>query len=434
MFISSLIPLMIELLLCKGNYSVYCFSSLSSTFMDLSIKQYIIYKYLSCFICILLVSFLYLMILLITRNHVISIVILAITGFIEYIAYGFITETNVMMPFKYINLMYWLFFEQGRYLSIGSVSIIVKILLLIVLVTFLFIVYTKGIHIAQITSKSFSLRSVDPFAHVIYEVMIEAKGILAVIVILLYAGYNIYNFRITKDSKEEYYQSFKTSYLGEITEEKYQKICEDYEKIDLAYEKAQSIYQQANKDPENASQIYEANLDILDLARNNENIARVRSEYEEAMDQGVQTFVDNRGAQILFMKGQTVFFIQSMLVIVIPLVTVCLYHDRLMHQKERYLLINTSSLGIKVTKKISSICYFLLILISTCLYTGLHIYKVTNKYPVYFTNTLKDLLIMDVPVPVWLALIICELILTMFIFGITRFVSFMKRKISVTCV
>lgn len=412
MLVFCCIPMIIEILLCKGNYSVYCISSLSDTFTDMTVKQYIIFKYLNCFVCTLLMGFLYLLFLLITGNHVISVIAFACIGFAEYIAYVFITETNSMMPLKYMNLMYWAFFDHGRYLSVHFASQILKVILILIFSAALFFIYTKQIHLKPFTGKKLSLRSTDPFAHVIYEVMIEAKGILAILVILLYSGYTIYNFQITKDSKEEFYQSFKMTYLGEISSEKYQKICEDYEKINEAYVQAQSIYQQANENPQEASQIYEANLDILELARNNENIARVKSEYEEAMGRNVKTFVDNRGANILFMKDQPVFFIQSMLVTAIPLITVCLYHHILIHQKERFLLINTSSLGLKVTEKINHICYFILILISTGLYLILHIYKVSRKYPICFTNTLRDLLIINIPVPVWLALILCELLLT----------------------
>lgn len=419
MFLLCGIGLCFDLLCTKGNYTIYDLPAFQNTFCNFTVQQYLMWKYLNCFFNCVLLSFLFIVLLLLSRNHVTSIITTGLIIFVSYLSYGNISDGNILMVLKYANIYQWLFADIYEYSSIYRMTFFIKIFLCIVLSCISYFLYINEICTKPLLKKKISLRSTDPCVHIMREVYAESKGILAIMLVLLFGIYNLQQFQISKGSAADAYQEFKNAYLGEITEDTYQRICEDYDEISEAYEEAQDVYQKAAEislDPETEAmtidQLYMDNALILSKANKMEYISNLKSEYETAMELGTKKLIDDRGGNLILMKEQTVLRVESLIIIIIPLLAVCLYHCALIRKKERYLLINTSSLGLKVTRKLNHMTYFVLIVIDVITAICMHVYKVSTVYTIDYTNTLNDLLLSSVNIPLWAVLLVTGIIIT----------------------
>ena len=121
-------------------------------------------------------------------------------------------------------------------------------------------------------SKKVVIKTTNAIIHILRELLIPSKGILAIAVVLLFSIYQYNTFKITNDYKEVSYQNFKMNYLGPINEERYQDMLKDQNVIQECYEKSLIIWDLIEKDPINAGELLIENEEILYKAQNFENI------------------------------------------------------------------------------------------------------------------------------------------------------------------
>lgn len=283
-------------------------------------------------------------------------------------------------------------------------------MLCIILIGLFYILYVKDFSVDILKrSKKVVLKTTNSILHILRELLIPSKGILAIVVVLLFSIYQYNTFKMTNDYKEVYYQEFKKQYLGPINEDRYEDILIDQKEIQECYEKSFIIWELVEEDPENAAELLMENDTTLYKAKNLENIGRLRVEFEEAMELGLNNLVDNRGANLIVMKDKEIYLIECISILAIPLIFVYMNFRKQMAIPSYSTVIKTSKTGEKKYLLFSNGLFVLLVIFNTILMIYGHIIRIEKVYPIDLSYTLKDILFANVGL---------SLSNTLFIFGV----------------
>ena len=413
----TIVFMLTEMLQIEGNYSVYNLESLRETFINLDLIGYVVAKYSNAFVNSILFSILLMTILLVIRNLVVTMTGLFLGMLTSFFAFG-----SIMSNLKYFNLYFYMFVDKLQYNGLNNVLNITKLGLCILFVILFYVIYVKDFSIDIFKkSKKVVLKTTNSIIHILRELLIPSKGILAIAVVLLFSIYQYNTFKMSFDYKEVSYQEFKKQYLGPINEERYQEILDDQNEIQECYEKSIIIWDLIDKNPENSAELLMENEEILNEARDLENIGRLRTEFEEAKELGLDNLVDNRGANLLVMKEKEIYFIEFICILAIPLIFVYMSFRKQMILPSYSTVIKTSKTGEKKYLLFSNGLFVLLTIFNTIIMIVGHIFKIEKFYPLNLSYTLKDLLFANVGLSLLTTLVIFCVVVVLGIVLISKF-------------
>lgn len=413
-----------EMIQIEGNYSVYNMESLNETFMNLNLVSYIAAKYTNAFVNTILFSTMLMSILLVTRNFVVT-----MTGIFLGMLVSFFSFGTIMSNLKYFNLYFFMFVDKLQYNGMNTFLIVFKLVLCILFIGLFYLLYIKDISVDIFKkSKKHVLKTTNSILHVIRELLIPSKGILAIAVVLLFSIYQFNTFKKTQDYKEVSYQEFKKDYLGPINEDRYQDILADQNNIQECYEKSLIIRKLVEEDPENAAELLIENEEVLYKAQNLENIGRLKFEFEEAMALKLNNFVDDRGANLLVMKDKEIYLVECLSILAIPLIFVYMSFRRQMNLPSYSTVIKTSKTGEKKYLFLSNLLFALLAILNTVIMIVGHIVRIKKFYPLNLSNTLKDILFVNANLTLSTTLFLFGLMVVLGIHLISRFFYFVLSK------
>ena len=423
---STIAFILVEIIHLEGNYSVYSMESLSETFVNLSLVEYVALKYLNAFINATLFSTLLMTVLLLTRNLVVTMTSIFLGMLISFFSFG-----SIMSSFKYFNLYYFMFVDKLQFNGMNILLNIIKIMLCILLIGLFYVLYIKDFSVDIFKkSKKVVLKTTNSILHILRELLIPSKGILAIAVVLLFSVYQYNTFKMTNDYKEVNYQEFKKQYLGPINEDRYEDILIDQKEIQECYEKSFIIWELVEEDPENAAELLMENDTTLYKAKNLENIGRLRVEFEEAMELGLNNLVDNRGANLLVMKDKGIYLFECISILALPLIFVYMSFRKQMTLPSYSTIIETSKTGEKKYLMFSNVLFALLIIINTIIMIVGHIIKIQKVYPINLSYTLKDILFANIGLSLSTTLVIFGIVLVLSVIFVSKISYFVMNKIS----
>lgn len=402
MTISTITFMCVEMIQLNGNYSVYNIKSLSETFMNLNLISYIAVKYMNVFVNAILFSIVLITVLQITRNLVVTMISSFLGMLVSFFAYS-----TTMSNFKYFNLFYFMFADKLQYNGINTTLSITKLCLCILFIILFYLIYVKDFSIDIFKkSKKVALKTTNSILHILRELLIPSKGILAITIVLLFSIYQFNTFKMSLDYKEVSYQEFKKQYLGSINEKRYKDVLDDYEEIQKCYEKSLMIWELVEENPEKAGELLIENDVVLNKARNLENIGRLRVEFEEAMSLELDNLVDDRGANLLVMKDKEIYLIECLSILALPLIFVYMSFRKLMRLPSYSTVIKTSKSGEKKYLLLSNVLFTLLVILNTFIMIIGHIIKIEKYYPLDLSYTLKDILFANIGISLSTTLVI----------------------------
>lgn len=390
--ICTLLFIFIETIQLDGNYSIYNMESLSETFINLNLTRYVAFKYINAFFNTILFSTIFMTLLLVTRNYVIS-----LTSAFLGLLVSFFTYSTSMSNLKYFNIYYFMFGDKFQYNGMNTFLYIVRLILCILFIVLFYYLYTKDFSVNLFKkSKKTVLKSTNSIIHILRELLIPSKGILAIAVVFLFSIYQYNTFKMSYDYKEEYYQEFKKQYLGPINDERYEEILDEYDEIQECYLKFMEIQEIAEKDEEKYFELMIKNEDVVIKAQKLENMGKLIVEFEEAMSLGLTNLVDNRGANLLMMKDQKLYLIECLSILVLPLIFVYVNFRKQMTLPSYITVIKTSKTGETKYLLLNNLLYVLLVILNTAIMIFGHLIKIKKSYPINLSYTLKDILLVNI--------------------------------------
>lgn len=424
--ICTLVFMFIEMILLDGNYSVYNMESLSETFININLTGYVAFKYINAFFNIILFSIMFMTLLLVTRNLVVSTTVSFLGMLVSFFSYS-----TIISNLKYFNLYYFMFADKFQYNGMNTFLNVIKLILCILFIILFYIFYVKDFSVNLFKKSTKTVfKTTNSIAHISRELLFPSKGILAIAVVLLFSIYQFNTFKITSDYKEVYYQKFKEQYLGPINEERYEDILADFDEIQECNEKFLEIQKVADQDIDKYFELMIENEYIANKAQNMDNIIKLKAEFEEAMSLGLKNLVDNRGANLLVMKDKEIYLAECLSILALPLIFVYMNFRKQMTLSSYSNVIKTSKTGEKKYFIFSNLLFVLLTMLNTIIMVVGHITKIEKFYPLNLSYTLKDILFANIGISLSTTLIIFSIVTVLGIFIISKISYFVMDKSS----
>lgn len=409
---ASMVSLLIFTTLFRTDFSNIPIHSLF-TFKDVmgnyTILGFVIKESIHLLINSILLGYGLLSLFIIFKNQAMSFIAMLSLYFVEAVLYLYIPVNSglaYLKYLKYLNIYYLTFVNRLEFLVINNSIYFCTIVVLLFVMVFAYLLYRIYKRWDISINKGIPLRTTNLTLQSIYQLLINYRGILMIIVVLMFSFYNIQGFSLFTRPEEASYQLFKKDYIGEITLDLEHRINKDDVMITEAYQKSLVLRDYINKHSEKANELYAENDHIFKMANNYENIKKLKAEVLEAKKLDVKALVDTRATDLLFMKGQTFFIVQHLAVLFLPIIIFGLYQGLHSFSALNLSLVKSSKLGLKPYLRSQRIGIISLSFTSVLVILGLHIFKVVSNLPIVFSNSLKQQMILNLDIPLWLGLLL----------------------------
>lgn len=394
-----------------------------------SVSNYIIKESLYLLINSLILGYGLISLFIVFKNQAVAFIAIITLYFVEAILYLTIPITSALVYFKYFNIFYITFIYRQQFLHISSGLNFFIIITLVITLICAYVLYKIYKRWNLSISKGLSLKTTDLLLQSTYQLFINYRGIVMVALVLLFSFYNIQGFSLTTRFDEQSYNQFKENYLGEITHDLENRINEDDLLITEAYSESLVLKDYIDKHSSEASELYAENDHVFQLAKNYNNVKRLKAELDEAKELKVEALVDTRGTDLIFMKGQKLFLLQHLLVLILPILVFGFYQAIHSFSKESLALVNSSKSGFRLYLRFQSLAIFFLSFLSVFIIMTLHLFKIFSNVPVNLTSSLKQQMIINIDISLWIGLLFIYLLLSLLITTIGIFAQRIGNKI-----
>lgn len=192
-----------------------------------SIIGFIAIRLLNIFLLGLIVSLMLLLILIITKNFILSASIFLLFMLFEYIFYSFIPITSSFVILKYINLYALLtnglqqaliyIFNQVIYANTLNTLVLMSLILLMLALGYYLYqsIYNRGKLKSLVTTK---FKSKSLFSQQFYQINYIFKGVLIIILVFFYSMYKYVDYEVISPDWKSDFEIVQKQYLGNVNE------------------------------------------------------------------------------------------------------------------------------------------------------------------------------------------------------------------------
>ena len=208
--------------------------------LEINLWQYLLLFILSKSIAYFLVGLFFATVAALSKNNLLIYMLNGSVLIVETVLFISINHYSIWSPLKYINLISVLDVNanifnysnmnfMGKAINIAWVSIATALLLIIIFITivsFCFCSYSGKKYntfvFSQIVSSVFCIkpnRSVSLINHELYKIMVQSRGGMVLVIMILCCLISYTYYRIIPDKDDGYFKQYVAQYGGEITED-----------------------------------------------------------------------------------------------------------------------------------------------------------------------------------------------------------------------
>ena len=380
---------------------------------NVNILSFIGLESLRLFVNSLIAGFGLLAVFIVFKNQALAFIGIISLYFIEAIMYLLIPVNSSFAYLKYYNVFYLSFIDRLQFMTINnSINLFLMFVLIFVFLTsYSFYRIYKRFNVS--VNKGVSLRTTNLNFQSVYQLLINYRGIIMITIVILFSLYNIQGFSVSTRSDELSYQMFKENYLGPITESLEIRVNEEVILITDAQKESINLREYINKHPEEANKLYAEKDHVFKMANDYENIIKLQAEIESAKELKIEALVDTRGTDLLFMKNQSMFLLQNMLVLIIPILIFGFYQGLHSFNKQNLSLVYTSKKGLNPYLRSRQLALIILSFISVLTIMGLHFFKISSHLPLDLSVSLKQQMVINIDVPLGIGFVGLYLLLAL---------------------